>query len=188
MGCGCRSAKRRRRRFPSPRRWTMKNGAQHRRHRPRPTPKWLKEKEELDEIAQRRTLMILSVLSGEKPVTDAIGEAKISRGHYYQLEERALEAILQAMEPGASPGRPVETTTRLLQMEEKIGELEATKRRLERLLQMTRKVLKPGPMKSARGRPPSKRDGKSGSPSSKAKSLVKTASVSPTPSSEASTR
>src|SRR5256885_7910534 len=118
------------------------NATRTRRHRSRPIPKWLLEKEELDQIAQRRTLMILSVLSGEKPVTDAIGEAKISRGHYYQLEERALEAILEAMEPGASAGRPVETTTRLLQMEEKIGELEATKRRLERLLQLTRKVLR----------------------------------------------
>ena len=35
--------------------------------------------------------MILEVLSGEKPVTDAIEQAKISRGHYYQLEERALK-------------------------------------------------------------------------------------------------
>jgi hypothetical protein len=165
------------------------NGARStRKHRARPIPKWLLQKEELDQIAQRRTLMILSVLSGEKPVTDAIVEAKISRGHYYQLEEKALEAILQAMEPGASPGRPVETTTRLLQMEEKIGELEAAKRRLERLLQMTRKVLKPGPMKSARGRPPSKRDGKSALPSSRARSPLKTASASPMPSSEVSTR
>jgi len=159
-----------------------------RRHRSRSIPKWLLEKEELDQIAQRRTLMILSVLSGEKPVTDAIGEAKISRGHYYQLEERALEAILEAMEPGASPGRPVETTTRLLQMEEKIGELEATKRRLERLLQMTRKVLKPGPMKSARGRPSSKRDGKRALTPSRARSPSKSASASPIVSSEASTR
>src|SRR3954465_10584305 len=98
-----------------------KGATRTRRHRARPIPKWLLQKEELDQIAQRRTLMVLSVLSGEKPVTDAIGEAKISRGHYYQLEEKALAAILQAMEPGASPGRPVETTTRLVQMEEKIG-------------------------------------------------------------------
>src|SRR5882724_5029086 len=146
----------------------MKDGAQtrRRRHRPRPTPKWLKQKEELDEIAQRRTLMILEVLSGQKPVTDAIEQAKISRGHYYQLEERALKAILTAMEPGTSPGRPPETTTRLLQLEEKVKELESDKRRLERLLSMTRKVLRPGPMKSWLGRPSSAKDGKSASPPS----------------------
>src|SRR2546427_9634092 len=144
----------------------MKARGQKRRHRPRPTPKWLKQKEELDEIAQRRTLMILEVLSGQKPVTDAIEEAEISRGHYYQLEERALKAILEAMEPGAGPGRPVETTTRLLQLEEKVKQLETDKRRLERLLQMTRKVLRPGPMKTTLGRP-SAASGKSDSPRSR---------------------
>ena len=34
---------------------------------------------------------MLSVLSGEKPVTDAITEAGISRQLYYQLEEKALQ-------------------------------------------------------------------------------------------------
>src|SRR5687767_2810297 len=94
-----------------------------RKKRPRPTPKWLLKSQELNEIAQRRTLMLLSVLSGEKPVTDAITEAQISRPHYYQLEDRALKALLEAMEPGAGPGRPVETSTRLLQMEERVKEL-----------------------------------------------------------------
>ncbi len=134
-----------------------------RRHRPRPTPRWLKEKKELDQIAQRRTLMLLEVLSGQTPVTDAIAQAQISRGHYYQLEERALQAILEAMEPGAGPGRPPETTSRLLQQEQKLKELEADKRRLERLLSMTRKVLRPGPMKTALGRPRSAKGGKNDS-------------------------
>jgi hypothetical protein len=164
----------------------MRNAAK-RRHRPRPTPKWLKEKEELDEIAQRRTLMILEVLSGQKPVTDAIEQAKISRGHYYQLEERALKAILTAMEPGTSPGRPPETTTRLLQLEEKVKELEADKRRLERLLSMTRKVLRPGPMKSWPGRPSSAKDGRSASPLSSERKASHAAN-SPTSSSDPSTR
>jgi len=158
-----------------------------RRHRPRPTPRWLKEKEELDEIAQRRTLMILEVLSGRRPVTDAIAEAQISRGHYYQLEERALRAILQAMEPGAAPGRPVETTALLLQQEERMKELEADKRRLERLLSMTRKVLRPGPMKTALGRPRSAKAGKSASLLSIAVK-ASAAGGSPTSSSEQSTR
>lgn len=166
----------------------MKNGTvKQRRHRPRPTPKWLKQKEELDEIAQRRTLMILEVLSGEKPVTDAIEQAKISRGHYYQLEEKALKAILTAMEPGASPGRPPETTTRILQLEERVQELEADKRRLERLLSMTRKVLRPGPSKSWRGRPSSVKDGKSASPRSSERKASQ-AEGSPTWSSDPSVR
>ena len=165
----------------------MKKEKRARRHRPRPTPKWLREKNELDEIAQRRTLMLLEVLSGEKPVTDAIEEAQISRGHYYQLEERALQAILEAMEPGAGPGRPPETTSRLLQQEERVKQLEADKRRLERLLSMTRKVLRPGPLKTGLGRPRSARSGKSDSrPSTSSKSSQ--AGGSPTSSSEPSIR
>ena len=132
--------------------------------------------------------MILSVLSGETPVTDAIERAQISRGHYYQLEERALKAVLEAMEPGASPGRPPETTTRLLQLEEKLKQLEADKRRLERLLTMTRKVLRPGPMKTGLGRPRSARDGRSASPGSRPAARMVQGSGSPTSSSDPSTR
>jgi hypothetical protein len=159
-----------------------------RKHRPRPTPQWLKKKGELDEMAQRRTLMLLQVLSGEKPVTDAIAEAQISRGFYYQLEDRALKAILQAMEPGSSPGRPVEATSRILQLEEKVKQLETDKRRLERMVTMTRKVLKPGPMTmTGRGRPRSVRAGSNDSrPSTTAKASH--ASASPTSSSEPSIR
>ena len=160
-----------------------------RRHRARPIPKWLLEKEELDQIAQRRTLMLLSVLSGETPVTDAIERAQISRGHYYQLEERALQAILEAMEPNASPGRPPQLSSRLLQLEGKVKELEGDKRRLERLLALTRKVLRAGPMKSARGRPRLAPAGRSALPRSRrAKKTQQLASVSPISSSDPSSR
>lgn len=167
-------------------------GPRPRKHRSRPTPKWLLQKQELDEIARRRTLMLLSVLSGEKPVTDAIAEAQISRGHYYQLEERALEAVLEAMEPGASPGRPPDTSTRLLQLEGKVRQLEVEKRRLERLLQTTRKLLRPGPLKTNRGGPGRPRKswagaGRSDSPVS-AKTTKVEAIASPTSSSEGSGR
>ena len=163
-----------------------------RKQRSRPTPKWLLQKQELDEIAKRRTLMVLDVLSGQLPVTEAITSAKISRGHYYQLEERALKAVLEAMEPGASPGRPPDTTTRLLQLDERVKQLEADKRRLERLLQLTRKTLRPGPMKTSQGRPSSEGGGRSGSPP--AARAAKTPPTSnhnggpPTSSSEPSTR
>jgi hypothetical protein len=166
----------------------MRNRSKKRKNRPRPTPKWLLKKQELDEVAQRRTLMILNVLSGETPVTDAITQAQISRGHYYQLEERALNAVLEAMEPGASPGRPPETTTRLWQLEEKVKQLEMDKRRLERLLSMTRKVLRPGRMKTALGRPKSAKAGRNDSPPSMPAAKTSLASGSPTSSSEPSIR
>src|SRR5262245_32966007 len=91
-----------------------------RRRRARPIPKWLLGQKDLDQIAQRRCLMVLSVLSGQVPVSEAIAEAQISRGTYYQLESRALEAMVQALLPGSPTSSP------------SAGEL--LKRRVEELL------------------------------------------------------
>lgn len=115
-------------------------------------PKWIFETKDLDLIAQRRCLMILSVLSGEKSVEDASREADIIPALYYQLEKKALTAMLAALVPGASKdGSP---SPMLAQMEKRIEELETTKRRLERLLFLTRMTVKPGPMTHGkRGRP-----------------------------------
>ena len=135
-----------------------------RKNRSRPTPKWLSNSPDLDQVAKARCLMVLSVLSGEKPVTDAIGETGISRGTYYQLETRALSAMLRALGPNAleeteerSPQRQV------LKLEKKVKALEQAKRRAERLLLMTRRVM--GPVKtrsttSGRGPSRSSRKGK----------------------------
>lgn len=117
-----------------------------RRHRSRPVPKWVKERQELDEMARRRCLLILSVLSGEKPVTDAIAELKLSRGRYYQLEELALKGMLEALSPAPAtgPGRPPDQGLKIAQLEAKVAKLEQEKRRIERLLFLTRKLVKPG--------------------------------------------
>jgi hypothetical protein len=114
-----------------------------RRHRPRATPKWLLRSEEIDKIAQQRCLMVLSVLSGETPVTDAIAAAGISRAAYYQLETRALGAMLRALGPLAS-AEGVETSPvrQIAALEEKVKELERARRRSQRLLLMTRRVMR----------------------------------------------
>ena len=123
------------------------------RRRARPTPSWLKERKDLDEMARRRCMMVLSVLSGERPVTDAIEEAQISRGMYYQLEERALEAMLSALMPGGEKSPSASPAARIAELEAKVATLEREKRRSERLLLLTRKLVKRGSMKSAPGRP-----------------------------------
>jgi hypothetical protein len=142
-----------------------------RKHRERPTPpRWLCDKEGLDEIAKRRCLMILSVLSGEKPVTEAVLEGKISRATYYQLEKKAITAMLWAMLPGSEEtGAGSVAAARLVEMEKKLTRMEREKRRSERLLYLTRQVVKPGPMTDGkhRGRPPSTRTGRKPSPDSK---------------------
>jgi len=126
--------------------------------RARPIPRWLTGREDLDQIAQRRCLLVLSVLSGEKPVTAAITELGISRPLYYQLETKAIVAMLTALAPGANAAASANEATpahQVAMLEDKITELEQDKRRLERLLFLTRKVLPPGPiaLPSKRGRP-----------------------------------
>lgn len=116
----------------------------YRRHRGRPLPKWIKERQELDEMARRRCLLVLSVLSGEKPVTDAIAESGMSRNTYYQMEERALTAMLEALGPTPGPGRKPDQGSRIAELEERLSRLEQEKRRAERLLLLTRKVVRKG--------------------------------------------
>jgi hypothetical protein len=129
-----------------------------RRLRPRPMPRWLTGRQDLDEMAQRRCLLVLSVLSGEKPVTTAISELGISRPLYYQLENKALLAMLAALAPGATAMTSPDQATpaaRVAELEDKVLRLEQDKRRLERLLFLTRKVVPPGPMTiPGRGRKP----------------------------------
>jgi hypothetical protein len=143
--------------------------------RSRPTPQWLLTSTELDQMAQRRCLQLLSVLSGEKSVSEAIAEMKVSRGTYYQLETRALAAMLAALAPVVDSATSKEVTPagQIKALEEKVKKLEQGKRRLERLLLLTRRVVKPGPMKLGHGR-------QAGSRSSRP-SARKTASPSSTP-------
>ncbi|MBK7862248.1 MAG: hypothetical protein IPJ65_27300 [Archangiaceae bacterium] len=95
------------------------------------------------------------MLSGEKAVTDAVTEAQISRQLYYQLETKALHAILRALAPGAEPTGTSGAdgyTKRITELEEQVKQLQQD-RRSERLLFLTRKMVKKGPLASeTRGR------------------------------------
>jgi hypothetical protein len=130
-----------------------------RKQRSRPTPRWLAQKPDLDGVARNRVLLVLAVLSGEKPVTTAIDEAGISRGFYYQLETKALNAMLLALAPG-SDGDPSPDATGLHQrikgLEEKVERAEQAQRRAERLLFLQRKLTGTGAVKTHRGRPSTK--------------------------------
>ncbi len=119
----------------------------------RPRRKWLMPSPQLDRIAQRRALMVLSVLSGEKTVSEAVVEAEISRGHYYLLENRALKAMLEALAPGAGAGRPVEGAARIAELEKQLQRTSMEKRRADRMLELTRKLMPRGPYRVGAGRP-----------------------------------
>ena len=151
-----------------------------RKHRARPTPKWLLSSEQINQVAKARCLMLLSVLSGEKPVSEAITEAGISRGTYYQLETRALNAMLRTLGPldVESPAEEANVLRRISELETKLSRAEAAKRRSERLLLMTRRVVKGGV--TLRPRTVSTRSGKSPSPSSRKEQASKTSSLATT--------
>lgn len=124
-------------------------------------------------MARRRCLMVLSVLSGEKTVSDVIAEEKIARQTYYQIEERGLRAMLSALLPAMTDeGAPTSVAQQVALLQKKVALLEQAKRRLERLLLLTRKVVKPGRVVLSVGRPPkrrsTRRSGRSGSKSSHA--------------------
>jgi len=126
-----------------------------RRNRPRPTPKWLKAEaaDGPEGVAQRRCLLVLAVLSGEQPVTAAIEATGVSRQLYYQLEERALKAMVRALLPSAEGREEVETSLagQVQSLQGRIHQLETEKRRAERLLFLTRKLVRPGPVKVGKG-------------------------------------
>lgn len=127
--------------------------------RSRPTPRWLEKKPDLDAVARNRVLLVLSVLSGEKPVSTAIEEMRISRGFYYQLETKALNAMLLALAPGSDGDASPDATglhQRIRDLEEKLARAEQSQRRAERQLYLSRKLMTPGPVKTHRGRPPKK--------------------------------
>ena len=141
-----------------------------RKHRARPTPRWLLQRQELDEVAKRRCLMVLEVLSGAKPVTDVIAQGQMSRATYYKLEERALGAMLRALSPTAGPdGTDGEALAaalaRVAELEEKLAKAERDRRRSEKLFVLTRKLVKAGPLTTGSGRPPGSRNRPRSTPS-----------------------
>lgn len=149
-----------------------------RKPRRRRTPYWLNHPE-FDTLARSRCLMLLSVLSGERSVSEAIVEAKISRPSFYQLENRALNAMLVALNPRAPTtpeGLPdASAAGHIEKLERQVKRLEQQKRRSERMLLLMRKSMRSPLMKPRRGRPPKNtlralsRSGKARSGSSRVK-------------------
>lgn len=157
--------------------------------RQRVVPRWLTGRKDLDEVAQRRTLLILSVLSGHTAVTTAIAEHGISRPLYYQLETKGLVGMMRALVPGASGSSSPDDATpvrQIVELEAKVARLEQENRRLERLLFFAKKVLPAGPVAfpQKRGRKPGRRSTSGGpgpSPGSKKPATTTTAAPALTP-------
>ena len=121
-------------------------------------PLWLMQPSEQQAIAQRRTLMILSVLAGQKSVQEVIEEERVSRTFYYQLEDRGLEGMMKALSPRieglTSEHRElIQTRERLRRMSERMKSLMQRKRSAERLLRLLIKSNQARVTTARRGRP-----------------------------------
>lgn len=130
-----------------------------RRRRQPYVPKWLKRPGEQQQIARTRCLMILSVLSGQRSVGEAIGEAKISRPVYYQLETRALEGMMRALDPLSRASLSerqelMQARARVRALSAQVKDLTQCKRSAERLLRLILRSSRTRLQPSRRGRPP----------------------------------
>jgi hypothetical protein len=121
-------------------------------------PLWLMQPAEQQAIAQRRCLMILSVLAGQKSVQEVIGEERVSRALYYQLEDRGLQGMLKALSPrieGLTSERQELTQLRAQNraLKEQVKILTQRKRSAERLLRLLIKSNSARVTTERRGRP-----------------------------------
>jgi transposase len=77
-----------------------------------------------EELARKRAAVIFSVRSGQITAEEGARQLGVSRKTYYEWERRALTAMTEALENGAS-GRPeTPRDEEKEQLEQKIAELE----------------------------------------------------------------
>ena len=76
------------------------------------------------EAARKRATVIMQVRSGQITVAQAAKELNISRKTYYEWENRALEAMVEAMEkqPNGRPAKEIDPEKEALQKQ--VAELE----------------------------------------------------------------
>jgi hypothetical protein len=121
-------------------------------------PLWLMQPMEEQRIAQARCLMVLSVLSGQKSIQEAISEAKVSRVLYYQLEDRALNGMMMALGPRVreAPNEQQELARARVQVRHltaRVKWLVQRRRAAERLLRLMMKSNRTPVKIERRGRP-----------------------------------
>jgi len=121
-------------------------------------PLWLMQPAEQQAIAQRRCLMILSVLSGQKSVQEVIEAENVSRALYYQLEDRGLQGMLRALSPRIEGVRSehrelTEARAQIDTLRERVKSLTQRKRSAERLLRLLIKSNRARVTTERRGRP-----------------------------------
>lgn len=111
--------------------------------------------------AKRRATIILQVQAGQLSASEAARQLGLSRKTYYQWEKRALQGLMQGLEPG-QPGRPATRPSReVLQLRRKIEQLEQKLQATEKVARLRELI---GQMKQSQ---PTAKRGRSSKRSSK---------------------
>jgi hypothetical protein len=100
--------------------------------------------------ARKQAALVLEVLGGARTIADASEAMGISTNRYYQLERRALDGLIAALEP-RKRGRIVRSVDR-------VAHLESDKARLEREIGRLQALLR-GAQRAIGITPPAKPDG-----------------------------
>ncbi len=95
---------------------------------------------EADEVSKKRAWTLMQVLSGQMGVTEAAKAAQITVNRYYQLEQKALSAMLLALSPVSGRGKTLQSFQKL---EKKSAGLEQENARQRQLLRMARRLWGP---------------------------------------------
>ena len=85
---------------------------------------------------RQRANLILQVQAGQITASEAARQLGMSRKTYYQWEKRALEGLLQGLEP-SNPGRPsTQPSHEVQQLRRKVEELEAKLEKTEKVARL----------------------------------------------------
>lgn len=106
-----------------------------------------------DAAAKAKVALVLEVLSGEKPISQACRETGVNMLAYYKLEERMLRAMLAVaqMPPGRRSTRNPAAEASFLAAETE--DLRQEHRRIRSLLRVSRKLLAFGQARARKGGP-----------------------------------
>lgn len=86
--------------------------------------------------ARQRATLILQVQSGQLTASEAARQLGMSRKTYYQWEKRALQGLMQGLEPG-SPGRlSTQPSREVAQLRRKVQELEQKLEKTEKVARL----------------------------------------------------
>ena len=109
--------------------------------------------EDLDPEVERRLFAVVAGITGRMPVNHLAEQLGISRQRYYQLQEKALGALREALQSNAPGPQGKQESAEVKALRRQVEELERKLKRTESLLEVARRQAN-GPQKDPDPDPP----------------------------------